>query len=244
MYFIVIGECGVLEESTQGVKCVLRAGNFFGEIAVLHRVRRTATVKSLTFCNLLALEKNDFAEVETAFPSAVNDIKSAARSRIQEIMKNEQHHCSDARKSMGCKVERLLKRRESACSSAALKSPRGSRYARESVTGVSNWLNNKQKEYDDLAGPNSSHRLSFAHSTSTYNSSRTSRSTRSLRSTQSSIMGRSIRVKKPPLNVMLVTDDVSQISSPKQSLRSSMRSHPITPDSKSGSANQESNQLR
>ena len=56
MYFVATGEVEI--ELREG-NVRLGVGNFFGEIAVLRRSRRTATVRSLTRVNLLVLDGDD-----------------------------------------------------------------------------------------------------------------------------------------------------------------------------------------
>jgi Na+:H+ antiporter len=70
MYFIASGALGVALSEHQ-VK--LGSGDFFGEIALLSRGRRTADVIALSYCSLLALKADDFdallareAELKTA----------------------------------------------------------------------------------------------------------------------------------------------------------------------------------
>ena len=42
---------------------VLEDGDFFGEIALLEEVRRTATVRALTPCLLLVLDRGEFRDL-------------------------------------------------------------------------------------------------------------------------------------------------------------------------------------
>ena len=89
MYFITHGEFELVDE--EGVTLlVLKSGNFFGEIALLHNVRRTATIQASRFCNVLRLEKQDFEEVAELFPNALNSIRDAARFRIQKLIQEEE----------------------------------------------------------------------------------------------------------------------------------------------------------
>ena len=87
MYFIIYGEFE-LQLADLGVG-VLQAGNFFGEIALLYSVRRTATITALRFCNVLRLEKQDFEEVAELFPVEMRNIRSAARDRIAALIHHE-----------------------------------------------------------------------------------------------------------------------------------------------------------
>eukprot|EP00756_Hemistasia_phaeocysticola_P048544 Hpha_TRINITY_DN22964_c0_g1::TRINITY_DN22964_c0_g1_i1::g.154013::m.154013 len=97
MYFITSGECAIIGENGEEV-FVLKTGDFFGEIALLHNVRRTATVRCRCFCNLLTLGRDSFNEVTEAFPEALDSIRSAAKGRIMQLVEQER---SERRKSRG-----------------------------------------------------------------------------------------------------------------------------------------------
>eukprot|EP01063_Lacrimia_lanifica_P006913 TRINITY_DN1437_c0_g1_i1.p1 TRINITY_DN1437_c0_g1~~TRINITY_DN1437_c0_g1_i1.p1 ORF type:complete len:297 (+),score=51.48 TRINITY_DN1437_c0_g1_i1:1-891(+) len=82
----------------------LGKGSFFGEIALLHNVRRTATVVSETYCNVLVLEKLDFEEVCEYYPLALEKIWQAAFDRMkvivmEELRQNQQKFASARRRS-------------------------------------------------------------------------------------------------------------------------------------------------
>ncbi len=64
-YYVL--ESGRLRVSIDGreVRVLDRVGTGMGEIALLHNVRRTATLTALTPCVLLALERSDFLEAVT-----------------------------------------------------------------------------------------------------------------------------------------------------------------------------------
>ena len=57
-YLIEAGEVEVLEDDVH--RCYQRAGESFGEIALLRRERRTATVRTTAPTRLLALERARF----------------------------------------------------------------------------------------------------------------------------------------------------------------------------------------
>ena len=57
MYFIAAGEVEIASRARRAVR--LGVGQFFGEVAVLRRSRRSATVTALTRTNLLVLDAHD-----------------------------------------------------------------------------------------------------------------------------------------------------------------------------------------
>lgn len=78
MYFIAGGE---VEVDIPPKPFVLGAGDFFGEIALLHHQTRTATVTSITECQLLILEAYDLDRLIQDNPQLRDELISAARER-------------------------------------------------------------------------------------------------------------------------------------------------------------------
>eukprot|EP01006_Ploeotia_vitrea_P020939 TRINITY_DN53260_c0_g2_i1.p1 TRINITY_DN53260_c0_g2~~TRINITY_DN53260_c0_g2_i1.p1 ORF type:complete len:581 (+),score=25.92 TRINITY_DN53260_c0_g2_i1:246-1745(+) len=63
---------------------MLSSGSYFGEIALLHEKKRTASVRTVTVCELFKLHKNDFETIVDAFPSFKNAISSVAEQRMEK----------------------------------------------------------------------------------------------------------------------------------------------------------------
>jgi len=82
MFFILSGVVSI--DLGGGRKTTLEDGNFFGEIAMLHRARRTATVTARTRCELLALDINDFRHLLQRTPKVAEAIAHTARERMNE----------------------------------------------------------------------------------------------------------------------------------------------------------------
>ncbi len=78
MYFIGAGEVEV--EIATPVR--LRSGQFFGEIALLRDIQRTASVTAVTECHLLRLDVGDFRRLMTQYPELEIAIRKVAESRM------------------------------------------------------------------------------------------------------------------------------------------------------------------
>ncbi len=78
MYFIVAGEVEV-ELARKPVR--LTEGDFFGELGILYKIRRTANVTANTFVELLQLENRDFEAMLEANPKLGERITQRASER-------------------------------------------------------------------------------------------------------------------------------------------------------------------
>jgi hypothetical protein len=83
MYFIKRGEVEAFSEKTGRVYRQMSAGTFFGEIALIYSSRRTASVKTLTYCELFVLYKDDFEQVLDNYPQFSERVKKIAEERYQ-----------------------------------------------------------------------------------------------------------------------------------------------------------------
>jgi CRP-like cAMP-binding protein len=81
MYFVKAGQLEAFSEETGEVLSVMKDGTFFGEIALLNEVRRTASVKTLTYCELFVLEREDFEQEMEDYPDFAKHVQAVAESR-------------------------------------------------------------------------------------------------------------------------------------------------------------------
>ena len=79
MYFIMSGE---VEVDVHPHPVRLRAGQFFGEIALLRQTQRSATVTSVTEVQLLALEASDFRNLIENYPDLKERVSKIAENRM------------------------------------------------------------------------------------------------------------------------------------------------------------------
>jgi voltage-gated potassium channel len=79
MYFIANGEVVV---ELEGNHVTLGVGQFFGEIAVLRRARRSATVRATARTNLLVLDASDFHVLMEQEPRIAERVHTVMRDRI------------------------------------------------------------------------------------------------------------------------------------------------------------------
>ncbi|XP_071752768.2 potassium/sodium hyperpolarization-activated cyclic nucleotide-gated channel 3-like [Centroberyx gerrardi] len=99
MYFIQHGVVSVLTKSSQDTK--LSDGSYFGEICLLTRGRRTASVRADNYCRLYSLSVDNFNEVLEEYPMMRRAFETVALDRLDRIGKRNsvlqhkvQHHQS------------------------------------------------------------------------------------------------------------------------------------------------------
>jgi CRP-like cAMP-binding protein len=84
MFFCARGECEVLGANNTRV-FVITDGMFFGEVAVLFSVKCTATVRTVTYCDLVSLSKEALADAMKDYPKASQIIAAKAKARMTQL---------------------------------------------------------------------------------------------------------------------------------------------------------------
>lgn len=79
MYFLVSGQ---VEVKARAGTFLLKTGDFFGEIALIEDMPRTATVRTLSRCQLLILDARDFHKFVAGYPNLLEVIWETARQRL------------------------------------------------------------------------------------------------------------------------------------------------------------------
>lgn len=86
IYFISVGQVKV-ELSSGPIR--LGAGDFFGEIALLKECKRTASVRSISPCELMVLSVHDFQALLRANPETNASLNEVMESRLEELERVE-----------------------------------------------------------------------------------------------------------------------------------------------------------
>ncbi|XP_007435249.1 potassium/sodium hyperpolarization-activated cyclic nucleotide-gated channel 3 [Python bivittatus] len=85
MYFIQHGVVSILTRGSKEMK--LSDGSYFGEICLLTRGRRTASVRANTYCRLYSLSVDNFNEVLEEYPMMRRAFETVAMDRLDRIGK-------------------------------------------------------------------------------------------------------------------------------------------------------------
>ncbi|MGY4293767.1 CRP-like cAMP-binding protein [Bradyrhizobium sp. i1.4.4] len=81
MYFITAGEVEITLPSQQ---VRLADGTFFGEIALLHKTKRSGTVTATRKTRLLVLDAQDFHALIERMPTLAAHVHQTAKARLEE----------------------------------------------------------------------------------------------------------------------------------------------------------------
>lgn len=85
MYFISHGSVEVISPDEKTIMAILHEGDYFGEIALLNRSERTASVRASEFCDIYYLERKTLEKVVKQFPNFVQELKDMANKREKKI---------------------------------------------------------------------------------------------------------------------------------------------------------------
>ena len=82
VYFISRGTVEVIAPDGTTVLRALSDGDFFGELALLHQQRRTATVRAVGYCDLYLLDQEAFDRTLTRYPDCAKEIRRISEERM------------------------------------------------------------------------------------------------------------------------------------------------------------------
>jgi CRP-like cAMP-binding protein len=82
-FFVIVDGEAAVERSGHAV-AKLASGDFFGELALLDRGPRSATVRALTDMHLYVLPERSFAGVLTELPALAQKLLAALATRLRE----------------------------------------------------------------------------------------------------------------------------------------------------------------
>jgi CRP-like cAMP-binding protein len=83
MYFITEGSVEIYNEETDEIYATVSTGQFFGEVGVLHGLKRTASVRAATAtCQILILTTEAIKKVSKEYPDTYKVIALEADRRL------------------------------------------------------------------------------------------------------------------------------------------------------------------
>ncbi|ORY50731.1 camp-binding domain-like protein [Rhizoclosmatium globosum] len=86
MFFLAAGNANIISEFDEVIDSVSAPSAYFGEVAILEQVPRTASIKCTSVCSTYELKKEDFAAVMERYPEIAIQIKATAHERMQNYL--------------------------------------------------------------------------------------------------------------------------------------------------------------
>ena len=85
MFFINRGVVEVVSDNGRDVYATLTEGNFFGEMALLLSMPRTANIRAADYCDLYTIDKKTFERVLERYPDFYKKIQNEAEQRKKSL---------------------------------------------------------------------------------------------------------------------------------------------------------------
>jgi CRP-like cAMP-binding protein len=82
MFFIIEGSVDILSSDDKKVVKRLMKNNYVGELAMLHQIKRVASVVANTFCLLYVLQKEDFDRIVMSNTELRDSLRKASSFKI------------------------------------------------------------------------------------------------------------------------------------------------------------------
>ncbi|KAJ3066819.1 hypothetical protein HDU98_009917 [Podochytrium sp. JEL0797] len=90
MFFLAAGNAEVVTEFGEVIDTVSGPSAYFGEVALLESVPRTASIRCTSSCSTYELKKVDFLAVMAKYPEIAQQIKETSHARMQKyLMRNQ-----------------------------------------------------------------------------------------------------------------------------------------------------------
>ncbi len=102
LYFVKKGEIEIItdHEGDQLVVARLFVGDFFGEIAIINNLKRTASARAAGTLELLVLSAENFRNILNEHPQLLQNLKKTVEARVKDTLEAYQSH-QDMKKCLG-----------------------------------------------------------------------------------------------------------------------------------------------
>jgi F-box/leucine-rich repeat protein 7 len=110
MFFIIEGKVDILSPDFMRVIRQLEKNNYIGELAMLHQIKRTASVVATTFCLLYVLKKDDFDSIIMVNSDLKESLQKASNFRLNAVTPDVSPDLPKKMMSADVIIERHVKR--------------------------------------------------------------------------------------------------------------------------------------
>ena len=84
MVFITKGLLQIIDEISGDVYCEFGPGEYFGNLSIILEEKRTASIRSKSFCEAFILDSEAFFRIKRDFPEFVDIIKKTAAEKSKK----------------------------------------------------------------------------------------------------------------------------------------------------------------
>ena len=85
IYFITDGSVEITSEEGEKSWGTMSEGEYFGYMSMVLNERRTASTKTLGYCDLLILKVDDFNRIKSEFPEFNDVLKRVSGERTEQL---------------------------------------------------------------------------------------------------------------------------------------------------------------
>lgn len=85
IYFISLGKVEILSEQQSNIKFTLETGEYFGHLSLIFNEKLTASVKTLSYCEIFILNKEQFNYIKNEYPEFKEVLKKASSEHTQKM---------------------------------------------------------------------------------------------------------------------------------------------------------------
>jgi hypothetical protein len=85
IYFISQGEVEIISNEGENNHGTLGAGDYFGDLSLILREKRTASVRALTYCEIFILTKGEFDRIKSEYPEITGVLKKMSSEKTDKI---------------------------------------------------------------------------------------------------------------------------------------------------------------
>jgi voltage-gated potassium channel len=84
IFFISKGKLEVSSKNGEKIHAILEEGEYFGDLSLLMKESRTASVRTLSYCEIFILELEDFIRIKNDYPEFKEVIKKISAERTEK----------------------------------------------------------------------------------------------------------------------------------------------------------------
>jgi voltage-gated potassium channel len=86
IYFLSHGKVEISSEDGKDIHGTLEDGDYFGDLSLILKERRTASVKALTYCEVFILTKRDFDQIRNEYPEFREVLKKVSSEKTEKVV--------------------------------------------------------------------------------------------------------------------------------------------------------------